>query len=578
MPENFQRVGTGFFGNSGIVIGLRFGVWCGTLKRIKRSEERTVGVFLEVLGRGLGCELRGVLRRFYQPEHPLSEGELASRAYQNPVEESLDLPWGLCHWRESRMEEAREHLLRARAQHPQDPAVRASLACVLDEMGDTAGALDEVRALFRLLPHQPAVLFAMGMCCERLERPAEAKKYYRAAVDIDETFQPACERLAAVALRGGDLYHAIQAQDILCRLRPEDTRLRTALGALYFRAREFQQAVDAFESAIVMEPENWAVRDEEILRLVAEGQVREAIDRTHQAIEVQGPFPDLFVQLANLYGLVGDDAPAVKYYHQALDIQPSYLEAMVKLATHHLLFGRWDESAEAFGRAAELNEDVLLNYLGMAVACAAAGRAEKSSEMFHLAATIEPNSSLLLAQMIRLHWKLAVSGGIDADDETHEPDRRLLRDELECHACRVEQEPHSALARFHYGVLLRVAGRSREATRLFAQAVRRHPTFASAQIKLGVCLKELRHERLSARVFFELFQPTQRTIEEHYRLGILFHQPDRLEKHIERLADERNFPLAYARSRVALCLANMGLLDRGAAVWRELQQAHRVPR
>ncbi|MBN1942279.1 MAG: tetratricopeptide repeat protein [Phycisphaerae bacterium] len=540
-----------------------------------------VGVFLEVLGRGLGCELRGVLRRFYQQEKLLSEGELSSRAYQQPLAEDLDLPWGLCHWRESRLDEAREYLSRARTQNPDSPAVRAALACVLDEQGDTFSALEELRSLYRLLPHQPAVLFSLGMCCERLDRPGEAGKFYRQAVEIDETFQPACERLAAVALRAGDLHHAIQAQDILCRLCPEDTRLRTALGALYFRAREFHQAVDAFEGAIVLEPENWAVRDEEILRLVAEGEVREAIERTHQAIEAQGPFPDLFVQLANLYGLVGDDAPAVKYYHQALDIQPSYLEAMVKLATHHLLFGRWDESAECFGRASELNEDVLLNYLGMAVACGAAGHMEKSAEMFHLAASIEPNSSLLLAQMIRLHWKLAVSGGvldaIDEHEEQEDPDRRrILRDELDCHALRVEQDSASALARFHFGVLLRVSGRARQATRQFAQAVRRHPTFLSAQVKLGVCLQELGHDRQSARVFYDIFQPSQHVIDEHYRLGILFHQPGRLEEVVERLAEENGASLPAARAVVSLALTNMGLLDRGAATWRELQQAHHV--
>jgi len=536
-----------------------------------------VSVFLEVLGRGLGCELRGVLRRFYEPEKFLSESELSAWTYQQPPGEDSDLPWGLCHWRESRLDEAREYLSRACGHHPEDVAARASLACVLDEQGDVPAALEELDVLRRLLPHQPAVLFALGMCCERLERPHEAAKLYYKAVGIDETFQPACERLAAVSLLMGNLSRAIQAQEILCRLRPEDTRLRTALGALLFRAREYYQSIEAFEGAIVMEPENWAVRDEEILRLVAEGEVREAIERTHQMIETQGPFPDLYVQLANLYGLVGDDAPAVKYYRQALDIQPSYLEAMVKLATHHLLFGRWDESAEAFGRAAELNEDVLMNYLGMAVACGAAGRMDKSAEMFHLASAIEPNSSLLLAQMIRLHWKLVMNGGVlNPGAEEDSARRTSLKDELDCHAQRVQQDPTSAQARFHLGVLLRVAGRPRQATRQFARAVKYHPIFSSAQTKLGVCLKELGHERLAGRTFYTLFQPSRQVIEEHYQLGILFHQPGRLEEFVAQWADENGASLPAARTSVALSLTNMGLLDRGAATWRELQQTHRV--
>jgi tetratricopeptide (TPR) repeat protein len=540
-----------------------------------------VGVFLEVLGRGLGCELRGILRRFYQPEKFLSESELCSWTYQQPPDNdaNADLLWGLCHWRESRLDEARDHLARACGHHPEDVAARAALACVMDEQGDIPAALEELRVLQRLLPHQPAVLFALGMCCERMEQPAEAATLYHNAIGIDDTFQPACERLAAVSLRMGNLPRAIQAQENLCHLRPEDTRLRTALGALLFRSREFYEAIEAFEAAIVMEPENWAVRDEEILHLVASGEVREAIERTHQAIETQGPFPDLYVQLANLYGLVGDDAPAVKYYRQALDIQPSYLEAMVKLATHHLLFGRWDESAECFGRAAELNEDVLLNYLGMAVACGAAGRTDKAAEMFHLAAAIEPNSSLLLAQMIRLHWKLVISGGVlnsDVLDEEDSTRRADLRDELDCHLLRVQQDPTSPMARYHFGVLLRVAGQARLATRQFARAAKLHPTFSAARTKLGVCLKELHHERQAAKMFYHLFQPSRQAIEQHYQLGILFHQPDRLEEFVGRFAEENGLSLATARMNVRLSMINMGLLDRGAATWRELQQTHRV--
>lgn len=535
-----------------------------------------MGVFLEVLGRGLGCELRGILRRFYQPENFLHEKELLSWTQTQP-EQDEDISWGLCHWRESRLDEAREHLTRACRRHPDDVAALAALACVLDESEDIPAAREPLRVLRRLQPHQPAVLFALGLCCERMEQPVEAAKLYYQAVGIDETFQPACERLAAVALRLGNLNHAIQAQEILCRLRPEETRLRTALGALLFRAREYYQAVEAFEGAIVMEPENWAVRDEEVLSLVARGEVRQAIDRTHQAIETQGPFPDLYVQLANLYGLVGDDAPAVKYYRQALDIQPSYLEAMVKLATHHLLFGRWDESAEAFGRAAELNEDVLLNYIGMAVACGAAGRTEKSAEMFQLAAAIEPNSSLLLAQMIRLHWKLITSGGVlNVPEADEDPVRRPLHDELHCHALRVRQEPTRPQARFHYGVLLRVAGRTRQATRQFARAMKHQPSFSPAQTKLGACLKELGHNAQAARVFYSLFQPSRETIETHYQLGILFHQPGRLEEYVGHLADQNELSPAEARESAALSLTDMGLLDRGASVWRELQKTHRV--
>lgn len=544
-----------------------------------------MGIFLEVLGRGLGGDLQGVLHRYYRREKVLSEADLSAQAYAEPLSEDLDLSWGLLHWRESRVEEAREHLVRACCRDAQNIAAHAALACIFEEQGDTNGALEELRILNRLQPNEANLQFALGLCHERTERPGSAALHYRNAVALDETYQVACERLAAVSLQSGHIEEAIGQYEILCRLRPEKLQYRTALGGMLYRAHQYEAAVDAFEGAIVMEPENWAVRDDEVVRLVAEGDIREAIARTQHLLEEQGPFPDIFVQLANLYSLVGDDAPAMNFYLQALEIQPSYLEAMVKLATHHLLFGRWEEATEVFGQAAELNEGVLLNYLGMAVSHAAVGRLDKAAETFQLASAIEPNSSLLLAQMIRLHWKISVADDIlqTVDDTTGSieggPMREtLLQDELTCHAQRVRQNPRNALARFHYGVLLRVAGRVRQATRQFTRAVRWHPTYMSAQVKLGVCLKEMGRDARAARVFHNLFQPSPDEIQEHYRLGILFHQRSWLEDlAAQRAASAQDATsLPDARSSIALSLRNMGLLDRGAATWRELQQAHRV--
>ncbi|GAG49905.1 unnamed protein product, partial [marine sediment metagenome] len=132
---------------------------------------------------------------------------------------------------------------------------------------------------------------------------------------------------------------------------PQHTWIRTALAHLYYRIGSYDKAVEEFEGAIVMEPENWALIDDEVESLVGSGLIREAIERLHTLLTEQGEFADLHARLGDLYGRIGDDEAAMHHYHTALDLQPNYLEATVKLGTQHLITGRWDEAAEAFHAA-----------------------------------------------------------------------------------------------------------------------------------------------------------------------------------------------------------------------------------
>ncbi len=546
-----------------------------------------MSILLEVLGRGLGSDLHEMLGRFYWEGKLAEEIPSGAQTLVAPVRVDPDLESGLAHWRESRLPEAQESLARACRRDSENAPVRAALACVFDEACDAASALGQLRTLDRLKPGQTSIQFSMGLCCERVLSPADAADYYRRAIELDEASVPARERLAAVQLHAGDTAETIRQYEAICRLVPENTRMRTLLGALFCRAGEYDRAIKEFESAIIMGPDNWALQDEHCLQLVAEGKIHKAIERTQQTIEQQGPFADLHLRLGDLYSLDGDDALARKHYLKTLDIQPFYLEALIRLATHHLLFGRWEESAETFGRAAELSEWVVVDYLGMGVAQAAAGQKEKAANSFDLSVAVEPNSTLLHAQMIRLHWKVTRADEMIQwiDRFRHEgqppdsPDNNsLLRDELECHAERVEAEPFRADVRLHYGVLLRSAGRLAEATRQFAHAVKLHPTYLPALVKLGVSLKELGQDRQAGGVFYRMFHAEDQQIDFHYRLAVQFSQRHRLDEIAKQMAPSMPEELEERdiRYSLALSLVNMGLLDRGAATWRALSRTHRI--
>ncbi len=554
---------------------------------VVRKRWKSVSILLEALGRGLDCDLRDILRSYYWQENRDNIDSLQAETYSQdestPSQQNLRM--GLTHWRESQLDPARELLSRACCHEQDNVAARAALACVLLEQADLVSALEQLRVLNRLCPDQSPIQFAIGQCYERMEHPVSAAVHYRRAISLDETFNSARMRLAAVGLQAGNMDEAISQYECLCQAIPEDTWLRTSLGNMYFRAGRHDLAAESFQTVLAMEPENWSLDDENISQLIADSKFREAIQLTHEAIEQQGPFADLYVRLANLYSMVGDDTPAVKYFLETLDIQPNYLEAMVKLASHHLIFGRWEESAEMFGQAAMQSEKVLANYIALGVAQASGRQKDQASQSFDMAVSVEPNSTLLQAQMIRLHWKITVAdeflnnlGKIGSDSNKPMISEDKLQSELRCHAQHVEQMGNHADARFNYGVLLRSAGKFDKATQQFAHAVRFHRTHLPSLSKLGVSLHEQGKYKPAANIFLRILQPRDEQIKFHYRLGVHYAEAGMLEKMADEITTTQ--PVlqnqAEARVQLALSLETLGLRDRGAASWRRLTQTHHV--
>jgi tetratricopeptide (TPR) repeat protein len=544
-----------------------------------------VSYLLELLGRGADTDLEDLLARYYWSPQPQSVEELQRMCDDRPDRLETRFQLALAYLRGSQTSEAIDHLTDVCRQKPDHLAARLALASACLETGETHQALEHLDIAHQNHPGEVPILFALGFCHEKLGDRSVAADYYRDAVKGDGSFLVARERLAAVVVALGDLDEAICQYVALRDARPELAWVRCALAHLYYRMGQYDLAVDEFETAIAMEPENWALMDDEVEALISQGQLREAIERLHALLDEQGDLADLHVRLADLYSRVGDDDAAVKHYLCALDLEPNYLEGLVKLGTHQLIFGRWEEAAELFHRAADLNDEVLLSYIGLGVAQAAAGRRDDAMNSFDLAAAIEPNSTLLLAEMARLQLKVALTDEFAKSFETGEPSKvsarelssdHLLHMQIERHAEEVTRRPNHADLRYRYGVLLRAEGRHGEAVEQFRKAVDLNPTYVQAVIKLGLTQQELGMIDEAIETYKVALEIEPSFVDLHYRLGVLHtdrRQFEQAVRHMEQ-ASEGAPDSDQIRAGLALSLQNMGLMDRAAATWRSLWKIH----
>ncbi len=544
---------------------------------------------LELLGRGLDRDVGDVLDRYFWSPQTRSVAQLVEDCRNHPQVPELRLKLGLAHLRAVQLDEAVEHLSSVCRERPDLLAARLALAAALDERGDCGEALDELQTANRIRPGEAPVLFAMGFCCEKLRRTDEAREYYRDALKRDEGCRAARLRLAAAAIAQDDVEEAIVQYRADLDADPQRAETYGALGHLLHRAGRHTEAVEAFEAAIALEPENWALIDDEVEALIADGQTREAIGRLEQLLERQGDFADLHCRIADLYGQVGDDDSAVTHYRRALDIEPDYLEAMARLGTHHLSCGRWEEAAEAFHRALEQNDQLLTHYVGLGVAQAAAGERDRAIDTFELAGAVEPNSSVLLCEVARLQLKAAaadaLSDALAGEDDTALPEISLDNDDLldaqvDRHAEQVEQFPERPDLHYRYGVLLRSQGRLGESIREFSQAVELHPAYVQALIKLGITQQELGLLDEAIASFRAALEIEPHYVDLHYRLGVLYtdrREFDKAVRHMEAAADGAPHN-ASVRASLALSLQNMKLMDEAAATWRDLARMQKAQR
>jgi len=540
-----------------------------------------VSYLLKLLGRGLDLDTGDLLGGYLAPT---PEGAPSPDGSDRPPNQRPNehLQQGLTLLEQQRLPEAIDQLQRACRERPAHWPSLLALAVAQQDSADLSGAWESFRRVLRTGGRDAPIAFSAGLCCERLGRVREAADCYRTALEADSQFAAARDRLAAIALFADDVDEAIEQYEARRDLAPEKTWIRSTLGQLYYVNGQCAQAMDELQTAIAMGPENWALADDQVEALAAEGRLEEAIGRIRKMLAQQGPFADLYVRLGDLHAQQGKDEQALHNYLAALDIEPTYIEAMVKVGTAHLLRGRLEEAGESFHRAAELNDRLVFDYAALGAAQLADGRRAEANNTFELAAAIEPNSTLLLAETTRLQLKAAETDAAAEDalqaglcfysTAVDEEADELLARQLARHAEQVRRRPDLAELRWRYGVLLRHAGKMRESGEQFAEAVRINPHYTKATVSLALAQYELGRKDEAAETFTRAVERDDQAVGLHYRLGLLYADGRALQEAFREMdaAFVGKGDAGQVRAGLSLCLQNMGLMDSAAATWRSL--------
>lgn len=553
--------------------------------KMARTAVKSLGVFLtmssllELLGQGIIRRYTRYLRSHFLTGRFAALRELQKAVADQPCDMQSRWQLGLAYLRQFELSRAIEQFREIEKTGRVDVALLAALGAACNDIGLVDDATAYLRAALDIEGEHVNLWFALGLIREKRDDKQEAGECYARAIALNPKCRMARCRMAAMAYHAGDHASACEQYLMLRDQDPGDFHIRMTLGHLWMATGEPRRALAEFEIAITIEPDNWAAHNELVAALEEAGLYDDAIQEMHHILETQADYPDLRVQLADLYLKTGQIKQAGENLAVAVDGNPRYLEALVKSGAVAVRLAEYQSACQYFSQAIDVNDSLLTAYVGLAVAQQQLGRGDEALAALEMAAGIEPNTAALFGEVARLQLDVAINEEIDKQfalpDEPHEsPDDEAMDRHVGLMAKTVESRPNHADLHYRYGLMLRARGDLEAGAEQFEIAVEINPTYVKALIKLGLTYRQLGRNTDAISLLRRSVSLEPEYADLHYQLGLTYADVGKfghaVESYEEALHQRGKNPELYAN--MALALEQMGLLEKSNSLWKEIDE------
>lgn len=189
-------------------------------------------------------------------------------------------------------EAALAHLTEAVRLEPDSAAYRYSRAWMLQRLGQAAESLPDLEAARRLAPESPRVLDLMGMAYLALDRPEEAERAFRQALERSPDDPEVVLHLGRALMALGREQEAQQWLDKYRQIRPPTSVVRRKrLGMIDFAAlppeEQRRQAITRLQKEARSRPDHPEFQFHLAGLLLADGRTEEALREFRQLLALQ---------------------------------------------------------------------------------------------------------------------------------------------------------------------------------------------------------------------------------------------------------------------------------------------------
>ncbi|HEY3838703.1 MAG TPA: tetratricopeptide repeat protein, partial [Bryobacteraceae bacterium] len=298
---------------------------------------------------------------------------------------------------------------------------------------------------------------------------------------------------------------AVEAFEKALALSPEDVRGNTHLANVLVRTGELEKAIRHYQAALKTNPRYLEARTNLGAALAQEGKLDQAIPEYRKALEVDPKYPDAHADLGLALFRQGKLEEAIAQLETAVDISPDFAEAHTNLGVALIRKGKADEAIAHFEKALRSDPKNGEANADLGVALLHQGKMQEAIPHLEKALTANPGSAELNAN---LGAALAESGRLDEAIPRLQEAVKLAPDSAELHANladalsekgrldeaiphlekAVSLAPESAEHHASLGAALVQTRRFDEAIAHFEKAVALKPDFTQARYYLGNAL------------------------------------------------------------------------------------------
>jgi len=242
-------------------------------------------------------------------------------------------------------ETALNHYRRAVALNPQESTYRKNLA---DLLFVAAGEVDEAVAIYLDLhqkePRDTETLMNLGIICETVAQPDEARIFYQRALDIEPWNQEVRQRIGQLR----DKTAEAEEDEETAEERYERVQGLVNQGNLAGATRELESTLKSY-------PGFAPAHNDLAVLSYQEGDKEKALHHYEQAAALAPGNPTFQKNLADFYFVEGHDVDgAIAIYLKLLEKEPKNIETLMNLGKICTILERPEEAKSFYGKVTQL--------------------------------------------------------------------------------------------------------------------------------------------------------------------------------------------------------------------------------
>ncbi len=236
----------------------------------------------------------------------------------------------LLHWDNDNLYSALNHLETAISQNPERMQYRMIRGHVYLDKKEYKKALAEYHEAESVYGNASALHYNCGLCHEALGMKNLAMEEYDKALKYQEAYRDANEKLADYYKdRYTSTYDLEDYQKAMVYLQrqlnyKESCYYLVEKGRLYMSAYRLEEAIETFEKALELEPDDWASHNNIGCCYKYLGQFEKAVQCLEKAVECMGDSKSVlpYSNMADCYEAMGDYKKAIWCYEEDLKMFP----------------------------------------------------------------------------------------------------------------------------------------------------------------------------------------------------------------------------------------------------------------